>query len=87
MPTFDYKCPSCHRKIKNEFVHSYKDKVKCIQCGAIMSKLFPDKVFIEAFPNGGIYLEHVGAKGKTFKSKREMRKYEKENNVELGYLL
>ncbi len=86
MPVFDYKCPSCERKIIDEYVSHYKNKVKCKQCGANMSKLVPIRVNADVFPAEGVYLEHVSATGKTFYSKKEMRTFEKENKMELHYL-
>lgn len=90
MPVFDYLCPSCGRRRNDEFVHRYDVVVKCLQCKSKMSKLVPNSAkFIGArvFPSDGVHLEHVGPKGKTFRSEKEMRKYEREHDVELGYLL
>jgi len=86
MPIFDYKCRSCGRKIKDEFVHRYDDIVKCKQCHSTMSKLVPTGINADTFPAEGVFLEHVSAEGKTFYSKREMKKYAKDNKLELGYL-
>ena len=87
MPIFDYKCPVCERKDNDVFVHSYKDIVKCKRCRSVMSKLVPNRVNAKVFPSNGVFLEHVSPTGKTFHSTQQMRKYEKEHNVELGYLL
>lgn len=90
MPVYDFKCPSCGRIKKDEFVHKYDAKVKCVQCGAQMKKLFTSSVkFVGAkvFPSEGVHLEHVSPSGHTFHSEKEMRQWEKEHNQELGYLL
>ena len=89
MPIFDYKCPSCGRKEKDVFVHKFDETVKCKQCHANMSRLFPaDSRFKpKVFPKEGIYLEHVSAKGKRFFSEREMKDYAKKHDLELGALL
>ena len=90
MPIYDYKCPGCNRKQEDVFVHRHDSKVKCIQCHAIMKKLFSfgDRPPVaDVFPADGVFLKHVSAEGKRFFSKRDMRKYEKNHDVELGYLL
>jgi len=87
MPVFDYECPNCGRKVLDNFVHRFDAKVKCKQCGSNMSKLVPTRIVADTFPADGVYLEHVSPEGKTFYSKKEMRQYERDNNVELGYLL
>jgi putative FmdB family regulatory protein len=89
MPIYDYKCPACERKEEDVFVHSRNDRVKCKQCHANMSRLFPLKtrLFAHVFPQEGIFLEHVSAKGKTFHSTKEMKEYARQNDLELGALL
>lgn len=90
MPIYDFKCPSCGRKNSDVFVHKHDDIIKCVQCRAVMKKLFTNSVrFVTAyvFPVDGVHLENVSANGKTFFSKKEMRTYERKNDVELGYLL
>jgi putative FmdB family regulatory protein len=87
MPIFDYKCPSCHIKIEDKFVRNRKEVVVCKQCHAQMQRLFPNRVNAYVFPQEGIHLEHVSAKGKTFHSTQEMRDYAKKNDLELGALL
>ena len=90
MPVYDYKCPNCGRKESDRFVHKFDAVVECIQCKAVMKKLFTNSAkFVQAdvFPSDGVFLEHVSATGKRFFSKKEMRDYEIKNDVELGYLL
>ncbi len=90
MPIFDYKCPSCKRKQDDVFVHKHDVKVKCLQCHAIMTRLFSfgnRPPVVDVFPTDGIFLKNVSAEGKTFYSKKEMRAYERKHDVELGYLL
>ncbi len=85
MPTFDYKCPDCDNK-KEVFVHNRDDVVKCGQCRVPMKKLFnTSNIFV--FPRFGIHLHHVCNGGKTFHSTKEMKKYAKNKNLELGALL
>jgi len=86
MPIYDFKCPGCGRKQKDVFVKSWDEKVKCIQCGADMKKLVPTGVVADVFPSEGVFLKHVSANGHRFHSKKEMRQYEKDHNVKLGYL-
>jgi len=90
MPVFDYKCKACERKITDEFVHRFDDDVVCKQCGAVMSKLVPLRIKSGEMSRNdqldGVYLEHVSPNGETFHSKREMKKYAKDNNLQLGYL-
>lgn len=87
MPIFDYKCKHCHRRVNDVFVHSYKDKVKCKQCKGDMSKLVPTGINADVFPADGLHLEHVSPEGKTFRNKKEIVRYARENNLELGCLL
>ncbi len=87
MPIYDFLCSTCGRKKPDEFVHKVDAEVKCVQCGAVMKRLFPNKVNIQVFPSDGVFLEHVSAEGKRFFSKGEMRRYEIDNDVELGHLL
>lgn len=87
MPIYDFKCPNCGRKVLDQFMHSWKDDFKCVQCHTVMSRLVSSGVVADTFPADGVYLEHVSAEGKTFKTKTEMKNYAKDNNLELGYLL
>ncbi len=87
MPVFEYKCPSCDRKEEEYFkTHKkIKKRIKCVQCGAMMVRLF--SLFkADVFPREGVYLEHVSAEGKIFYSKKEMVRYAHNNNLDLGYL-
>jgi len=87
MPTFDFECPKCKKLLEDEFVKHWNVRVKCPDCDSIMNKLPPTGVGAKVFPIEGVYLEHVSPEGKTFHSTGEMRKYERDNDVELGYLL
>ena len=90
MPIFDYRCPSCKHEDFDVFVSKYDEIVRCLQCGSEMSKLLTmskQAKFADVFPAEGVFLKHVSPEGKTFFSKKEMRSYEREHNVELGYLL
>lgn len=86
MLTYDYECEKCGAKKENEIVESRDTPVIC-ECKNAMTRLFPTGMGGVVFPSGGVHLEHVSAAGKTFYSKKEMRKYERDNKVELGYLL
>ena len=85
MPIYDFKCPECKKEKKDEFVASWDTKVTC-ECGTLMDKQFPLGFFPDVFPSDGIFLEHVSAKGKRFFSKKEMKQYAKENDLELNAL-
>lgn len=87
MPVYDYLCPCCGRRQDDIFVHRYDREVKCVQCKGKMKRLISTRVRADVFPEKGVYLEHVSAEGKTFYSKKEMRQYEKDHDVELAYLL
>ena len=91
MPIYDFKCPSCNHIIRDEFVKSWNDEVKCKRCRAVMKKLVStgivDGEMKRSDQLNGVYLEHVSPTGETFHSKKEMRRYAKKHNLELGYLL
>jgi len=86
---FDYRCPACNLKRVDVYVRHHDDIVKCPQCRAQMSRLFPtaSRFNVKVWPTDGVFLENVSSKGKTFHSKKEMVRYARENNLELGYLL
>ncbi len=86
MPIFDMRCPSCEKIKKDVFVHSYKNEIECKQCHVNMKKLVPSRINLDILPNGGVFLKHVSAEGQHFNSKKEMRQYEKDHNVQLSYL-
>ncbi len=86
MILFDYKCPSCNAEKMNEWVKKYDDDVICNQCHSKMSKMVPTNIAVRVFPSDGVFLEHVSPQGKLFHSKSEMKKYAKDNDLELGYL-
>ncbi len=86
MPIFDYICPNC-RSVKRDVLTRIRSKeVKCSRCRDAMKRLVPTGVQADVFPADGVYLEHVSANGETFHSKGEMKRYAKENKLELGYL-
>ena len=86
MPIYDFKCPSCQRKLVDYPVQNRDEEVKCVQCHAIMKRLFPTSFKPMVLPRGGLYLEHVSPEGKTFYSYGEMRRYAKKHDLELGAL-
>ena len=85
MPIYDFKCLKCGKEKKDVFTRSWEEIVKC-ECGKEMQKV-PSRFMPDVFPAEGLHLEHVSPEGKTFHSKKEMRQYEKDHNVELGALL
>ena len=87
MPIYDYKCPNCGRKLENQLVSVEKrDKViKCIQCHENIKRLVSCGI-PQIFPNGGIFFEHASAKGETFHSKQEVRKFAKKNDMDFDIL-
>ncbi len=86
MPVWDFKCSTCGLVLVDQVLHSYDVGVVCPKCGIEMKRQFPTGVQIDVFPEEGVHLEHVSAEGHTFHSKAEMRRYEKEHKVQLGYL-
>jgi predicted nucleic acid-binding Zn ribbon protein len=86
MPLFDYQCPCCKTK-EEHFVHRYDDPVICKKCDVFMNKLFSG-TFNNAlqFPAEGLFLKHVSAKGHLFRSKAEMKQFEKDHNMVIEYL-
>ncbi len=83
MPIYDMIC-ICGLEKKDVFTRSWSEDIRC-DCGKVMRKR-PSRFFPDVFPNGGIFLEHVSPSGETFYSKKEMRQYAKDNDLELGAL-
>jgi len=87
MPIYDFKCSKCGKVEKDQFFHSWEDShMTCPDCKIEMDKLI-GAPFPKCFPAEGVYLEHVSPTGKTFHSTKEMREFERKNDMELGYLL
>jgi len=86
MPIYDYEC-NCGAKKTDEFVTHWEKVVICDKCGGVMKRQFPLTFVPDQFPKDGIHLKHVCPEGKTFHSKSEMKRYARENNLELGALL
>lgn len=88
MPIFDYQCSKCGHVKMDYFVRYYDNCIPVVlcDCGYVMNKM-PSVPNMHLFPISGIHLKHVCHGGKTFHSKNEMKKYAKENNLELGALL
>jgi hypothetical protein len=85
MPIYDLICPKCRKKKSDVFTKSWEEKLMCDDCGVEMDKI-PCPFTPSIFPVDGLFLEHVSADGKRFHSKKEMKKYAKENDLELGAL-
>lgn len=86
MPIYDYECKKCNETLLDEFAKKYGEKRNCPNCNSQMQQLFPmSNGYV--FPRDGITLEHVGPQPKTFRSKKEMVTFARENNMELGALL
>ena len=86
MPIYDFKCITCDEVKNDEFVKSMHSKVKCPVCKTNMQQQFP-LTNAYCFPADGLTLEHVGPQPKTFRSKKEMVRFARENKMELGALL
>lgn len=86
MPVYDFECIVCGTRVNDQFVHLRNKVYLCPKCNAKMQKLFSTGVQLDIFPAEGVHLEHVSAEGHTFHSKKEMRQYEKDHGVQLGYL-
>jgi hypothetical protein len=52
-----------------------------------MTREFPCSARINVFPSQGIFLQNVSAEGKHFSTKRELKDFARDNNLELGALL
>lgn len=83
MPIYDYQC-NCGETKNDEFVQAWDTIILC-SCGKKMTKKL-SRFFADVFPNGGIFLEHVSPTGQLFHSKKEMRQYARDNDLELGAL-
>jgi len=86
MPLYDYKCNWCGFE-EEQFVHDLNDTVRCTVCRRKMSRQFPTSARIGVFPSNGIFLEHVSPEGKHFSSKKELKDFARDNDLELGALL
>ncbi len=89
MPIFDYKCQACgyiEKDVLVRFGSGSGINTPCPKCGDFMYKM-PSVPNMHLFPIGGIHLKNVCPGGKTFHSRREMQKYAKKNDLELGALL
>jgi putative FmdB family regulatory protein len=85
MPIYDFRCPVCGEIKKDVFTRSWEEKVSCEKCKCKMTKV-PGIMAPHTFPADGIFLEHVSPEGKLFRSKKEMKDYARENDLEIGYL-
>jgi len=85
MPIYDYSC-ECGKKKRDEFVHSWDTVIHC-ECGKVMTRDFCIRFREHVFPAEGIHLKHVEPNGRTFFSKKEMIRYAREKDLELGALL
>ncbi len=87
MPIFNYRCPECDEVKKDVFVKHWDTLIVCSHNHpSVKMEKIPSRFMVDLFPNGGIFLEHVSPEGKTFHSKKEMRQYAKEHDLELGAL-
>jgi len=84
MPIYDFICRDCSCTRLDVFTKAWDEEVKC-HCGKKMEKL-PSRFVADTFPSDGLFLEHVSPTGKRFHSKREMKQYAKDNDLELGAL-
>lgn len=87
MPIFNYRCPECGNIQKDCFVKAWDQFVGCsLGHSQVQMEKIPSRFMADIFPKDGIFLEHVSSEGKTFHSKKEMRQYAKEHDLELGAL-
>ena len=84
MPIYDTKCVACGNLEINVFAH-FEDVIKCSKCGERCERL-PRVFNPQIFPSDGIFLQNVSPEGKRFFSKKEMKDYAKEHDLELGAL-
>ena len=84
MPIYDFVCPGCGKKKTDVFTKTWDEIVRC-NCAIEMNKI-PSRFAAVVFPADGIFLEHVSPTGKRFYSKKEMRQYAKDHDLQLGAL-
>jgi len=84
MPIYDFHCKRCGKKEFDTLQRMSDPKPKC--CGISM-EVVPGLCSGYVFPAEGITLTNVEARPKTFHSTKEMRRYAKDKNLELGALL
>ena len=84
MPTYDFKCLKCGKRLDDQFQSIKADNPIC--CGVEMDTV-PGLCSGYVFPAEGITLTNVEAQPKTFHSTKEMVNYANKNNLELGALL
>ena len=85
---YDFECIMCCEKQEDVLVHKKDDPILCPSCKGEMIRLFPanSRFYAHIFPADGIFLEHVSPEGKRFHTKKEMKQYAKEHDLELGAL-
>jgi putative FmdB family regulatory protein len=84
MPTYDFKCLECGKRLDDQFQRMSEENPEC--CGAKMDTV-PGLCSGYVFPAEGITLDHVEAQPKTFHSTKEMQSYARDKNLQLGALL
>lgn len=80
MPIFDYRCDNCKRVSNDVYVEKHDEIVSCVECRVTMEKL-PSLFKPSVFPDDGVTLNHLESSPKTFRSKQEMRDYEKKTGA------
>ena len=84
MPIYDTKCLVCGNLDVDVFAR-FGESIKCSKCGGQCERL-PCVFNPQLFPSDGIFLRHVSPEGKRFFSKKEMKDYAREHDLELGAL-
>jgi len=82
MPLYDLFCTHCHRQLNDYYARKSENTPIC--CGERMRKKV-GTVNI-GFPKGGITLTNVEDKPVHFETKSKLKKYTRDNNLELGAL-
>ena len=90
MPVYDFICKKCNKELKDEFVHSWEEAPSC--CNRQMERLFPvptirfkhERIGGIIFPIDGVTIDHAEANPVHFNSYKELKEYEKKNNVMIG---
>ena len=59
-PIYEYQCTKCGHHW--EWLHSYKDKPKCIECGGKLKRLYSGRVGLQ-FKGSGFYVNDYKKRG------------------------
>ena len=85
MPTYEFKCPKCSRKVERfSTIEKRNLPCKCISCGTKMHRVYMGAKIGVWKP---ITLEHIADHPMTFDSKKKLQIYCKKRGLSSGALL